>query len=244
MDDGTLSVPSGDSKYTVAISGGNGELVISGLPKGEYFVSVRYNGDHKYLPSTNATIFTVSKIDTDMTVADKGNGTIVVILPPDATGTVSVKIDDDEYVVKVENGTATINLGKTIPGVYTAEVKYSGDPNYASKTVNVTVDIPKQEAPMSISSSDVQVGENEIITINVPDGATGTVTVEIDGKSYTGTIKNGQVKISVPDLTAGDKTAIVKYSGDDFYLGNSSSVHFTVSKVKMLLVKYWLKLKA
>ena len=37
-------------KYTVAVSGGNGEITISGLPKGEYFVSVKYNGDHKYLP--------------------------------------------------------------------------------------------------------------------------------------------------------------------------------------------------
>ena len=232
LDDGTLSVPSGDSKYTVAISGGNGELVISGLPKGEYFVSVRYNGDNKYLPSTNTTIFTVSKIDPDMSVSDKGNGTIVVMLPPDATGNVTVKVGDDEYVVKVEKGTATINLDKTIPGVYTAEVKYSGDHNYASKKESVTVDIPKQESPVSISSSDINVGEDEVITIKVPEGATGTVTVEIDGKSYTGIIKNGQVKISVPNLTAGDKTAVITYSGDDFYLGNSSSVQFTVSKVK------------
>ena len=99
MDDGTLSVPSSDTKYTVAISGGEGVLIISGLPKGEYFVSVRYNGDNKYLPATNSTIFTVSKTDTNMDIVDKGNGTIVVILPEDATGTVTVKIGDDEYVV-------------------------------------------------------------------------------------------------------------------------------------------------
>ncbi|WP_296878470.1 Ig-like domain repeat protein [uncultured Methanobrevibacter sp.] len=232
LDDGTLNIPSGDTKYSVAVSGGKGELVISGLPKGEYFVSVRYNGDQKYLPSTNATIFTVSKIDPEVSIVDKGNGTVVVTLPEDATGTVTVKIGDDEYVVDVVNGTASINLDKTTPGVYTAEVKYSGDSNYASKKVYVTVDIPKHEAPMSVSSTDVDVGQNEIITVTVPKDATGTVTVEIDGNSYTGVIKDGKVQISIPGLTAGDKNAVIKYSGDDMYLANSTSVQFIVSKVK------------
>lgn len=71
LDTGVLgAVYSEGAKYNVAISGGNGELVISGLPKGEYTVSVMYNGDEKYLPAVNTTIFTVSKATTPMDVVD------------------------------------------------------------------------------------------------------------------------------------------------------------------------------
>ena len=230
LDDGTLSVPSGDSKYTVAISGGEGVLIISGLPKGEYFVSVRYNGDNKYLPSTNSTIFTVSKTDTNMDIVDKGNGTIVVILPEDATGTVTVKIGDDEYVVDVVNGTATINVDKTIPGTYTAEVSYSGDPNYASKKANATVVVPKSESPIKIDVNDGYVGDTITVTVTAPSDATGTVTVEIDGKKYTAEVKDGKAVIDIKGLTAGDKNIVVKYSGDDYYQDNITSSEFKVMK--------------
>ena len=230
MDDGTLSVPSGDSKYTVAISGGEGVLIISGLPKGEYFVSVRYNGDNKYLPATNSTIFTVSKTDTNMDIVDKGNGTIVVILPEDATGTVTVKIGDDEYVVDVVNGTATINVDKTIPGIYTAEVSYSGDPNYASKKANATVVVPKSESPIKIDVKDGYVGDTITVTVTAPSDATGTVTVEIDGKKYTAEVKDGKAVIDIKGLTAGDKNIVVKYSGDDYYQDNITSSEFKVMK--------------
>ena len=230
LDDGTLSVPSGDTKYTVAISGGEGELIIAGLPKGEYFVSVRYNGDNKYLPSTNSTIFTVSKTDTNMDIVDKGNGTIVVILPEDATGTVTVKIGDDEYVVDVVNGTATINVDKTIPGTYTAEVSYSGDPNYASKKANATVVIPKSEAPIKIDVKDGYVGDTITVTVTAPSDATGTVTVEVDGKKYTAEVKDGKAVVNIKGLTAGDKNIVVKYSGDDYYQDNMSSSEFKVMK--------------
>ena len=230
LDDGTLSVPSGDTKYTVAISGGKGELIIAGLPKGEYFVSVRYNGDNKYLPSTNSTIFTVSKTDTNMDIVDKGNGTIVVILPEDATGTVTVKIGDDEYVVDVVNGTATINVDKTIPGTYTAEVSYSGDPNYASKKANATVVIPKSEAPIKIDVKDGYVGDTITVTVTAPSDATGTVTVEVDGKKYTAEVKDGKAVVNIKGLTAGDKNIVVKYSGDDYYQDNITSSEFKVMK--------------
>ncbi|WP_292746586.1 Ig-like domain-containing protein [Methanobrevibacter sp.] len=232
LDDGTLTTTEGAGKYTVAVSGGNGQLVISGLPKGEYYVSVRYNGDEKYLPATNTTLFTVSKIDTKIDEVDQGNGTLVIKLPEDATGNVTVKIGDETFTAKVENGTAVINLENATPGVHEAEIYYSGDNNYASKTDKITVEVPKYNAPIDAAANDINVGETVVIVVNVPQKATGTVTVEVDGKSYTGQIKDGKAEISIPDLTAGDKTAHIEYGGDDNYLENSTSVSFTVSKVK------------
>ena len=218
-------------EYIVAVSGGNGELVISGLPKGEYSVRVIYNGDNKYLPSENATIFTVSKQDTQMDVIDQGNGTIKVILPDDATGNVTVSDGNNTYVVEVVNGTAVITLNDTTPGKHDITVEYSGDGDYSSNKTTISVDIPKYSTPISVNVHNIKVGETEVVTVTLPKEATGSVTIEINGKEYTANVENGKAIFRVPGLAFGDKTVAVKYSGDDYYMDNYTTGQFTVSKV-------------
>ena len=218
-------------EYIVAVSGGNGELVISGLPKGEYSVRVIYNGDKKYLPSENATIFTVSKQDTQMDVIDQGNGTIKVILPDDATGNVTVDDGKNKYVVEVVNGTAVINLNDTTPGKHDVTVEYSGDGDYSSNKTTISVDIPKYSTPISVDVHNIKVGETEVVTVTLPKGATGSVTIEINGKEYLAKVKDGIATFSVTGLAFGDKTVAVKYAGDDYYMDNYTTGQFTVSKV-------------
>ena len=217
-------------KYTVAVSGGNGEITISGLPKGEYFVSVQYNGDLKYLPSINSTIFTVSKADATMEVIDQGNGTVKVILPEDATGNVTVTLDNKTYVAAVENGTATITLDDAAPGTHDITVDYSGDYNYASKTANATVEIPKYNTPISVSVEDIYVGDKETVVVSLPEDATGKVTIEINGIEYIGEAKDGKATFEVEGLAFGNKTVAVTYEGDDNYIENFTTGQFVVSK--------------
>ena len=232
LDTGLLSAAySEGDKYSVAVSGGNGVLVISGLPKGEYTVSARYNGDAKYLPATNTTDFIVSKVKTDMDVIDQGNGTVVVILPDNATGNVTIKLGNDTYTAVVENGTAIVNLNNATPGEHNITVIYSGDDNYSSKTVNSTVDIPKYVTPISVEAHDIYVGETEKVTVTVPKDATGIVIIEINGKEYNSTIENGMAIFDVEGLAHGNKTVAVKYYGDDKYVENSTTGQFIVSKV-------------
>ena len=227
---GTLSVPDSAEVYTIAVDQGTGKLVISGLPKGEYTASVKYNGDGKYLPSTNSTTFRVIKSDTPMDVIDLGNDTVVVTLPEDATGTVTVKVGDKTYTAKVENGIAEFDFSDLTPGQYPIEVSYSGDKKYSPQKAVSTVTIPKYDTPIDVSIGDVKVGETAEITVSVPEGATGTVTIEIDGVEYTSEIKNGKATFNVDGLTSGDKTVVVKYVGDENYSDNFTSTQFTVSK--------------
>nr|WP_292740667.1 Ig-like domain repeat protein [Methanobrevibacter sp.] len=219
------------NKFTVAVSDGKAVLTINDLPKGEYTVEVRYNGDDKYLPSTNSTKFTVSKTSTDMEITDNGDGTVKVELPDDATGNVTIKVGNNTYTVPVVNGTAIVNLTNETPGKHDIEVIYSGDDKYGSQDKNSTVTIPKYDTPISVEVEDINVGDTAKITVNVPEDATGTVTIEINGKEYTAEIKDGKAVFEVPDLTAGDKTVAVKYAGDKNYVGNFTTGNFTVSKV-------------
>ena len=229
LNDGTLGAGySGDHKYSIAVSGGKGSITINGLPKGEYVVSVKYNGDDKYLQSSNTTTFIVYKDSTDMEIKDLGNGTVVVELPEDAKGNVTVTIDNQTYVVNVTNGTAVIDLVNATPGTHDITVRYSGDDDYPPKTVNSTVTIPKRSTPIRVDVSDIYVGDTATVTVHLPDEATGEVEIEINGKKYTGEAKNGKAVIKVSGLAFGDKTVAVTYGGDKYYVENFTTAQFKV----------------
>ena len=73
---------------------------------------------------------------------------------------------------------------------------------------------------MTVNVSDVQLGEDANITVTLPEDATGTVTVNVNGTDYYPDINNGVAILTVPasDLTViGTYEVNVTYSGDDKY---------------------------
>ena len=228
LAEGSLGISEDANKFSVAVSDGEGILVISGLPKGEYTVSVKYNGDAKYLSSTNETVFKVIKNDT--TVHDEGNGTIEIELPDNATGYITVLVGNNTYYAKVVNGTVTVDLVNETPGKHNVTVIYSGDEYHDSQVVHIVVDVPKFETPISVDAADIHVGETAVITVGVPEKATGNVTIEIDGIKYTQSIENGKAVFYIDGLVAGIKTIAVKYEDDAYYVANSTTAQFTVYK--------------
>ena len=231
LNKGTLGAYYHDGeKYIVAISGGNGELVIAGLPVGEYVVSVRYNGDYRYTTAENSTVFNVISRHTDMEIIDQGNGTVVVIVPDNATGNVTIVVENKTFVAPVINGTAVIDLINVTPGKHNITAIYSGDETHDSSSKNATVDIPKYYAPISVKAHDIYVGDTEIVVVTVPRDATGIITIEINAKEYSAPIKDGQAVFNVDGLAFGNKTVAVKYSGDDKYRDNYTTGQFKVIK--------------
>ena len=167
-----------------------------------------------------------------MDVTDLGNGTVVVDLPDNATGTVSIKVGNNTYNATVKDGKAVVDLTNETPGVHDIEVTYSGDDTHEPQVEDSKVTIPKHDTPISVDVDDCYVGDTAVATVTLPDDATGTVTIEINGKSYTADVEDGKAVFNVDGLEAGDKTVAVKYSGDKNYVENSTTGQFTVSKVE------------
>ncbi|WP_298499480.1 Ig-like domain-containing protein, partial [uncultured Methanobrevibacter sp.] len=230
--DELLSVPIYDAGvFTVAVSDGKGVLVLSGLSAGEYNVSVTYNGNYKYLKSTNSTVFTVSQSASDIDVVDLGNGTVKVYVSDNATGNVTVKVGNQTYVAEIRDGVAVINLDNTSAGKHDIEVIYSGDDSHSAKTVESEVYIPKKQTPISVTAQDIYVEDNEHIVVTVPEDATGTVIIEINAQTYNATIKDGQAVFDIKGLAFGNKTVAVTYLGDDRYAENFTTGQFEVKKL-------------
>ncbi|WP_296885986.1 Ig-like domain-containing protein, partial [uncultured Methanobrevibacter sp.] len=183
-------------------------------------VDVKYPGDRKYDENVNATKFSVNKAASEITVVDQGNGTVVVIVPGNATGNVTIVVGNQTFNATVINGTAIVNLTNVTPGTHNITVIYSGDDNHTSEIINTTVTINKLITPINVGVVDIYVGDVARINVTVPADAIGKVKIEIDGKEYFADIDNGVARFKVENLTAGVKTVAVYYAGDDNYTAN------------------------
>ena len=171
---GNITVTVNGKTYTVAVSGGKGNLTVPKLPAGPYTVEATYNGDGKYKSRDNSTKFEVAKVKLgpeDINVVDQGNGTVVVVVPEDAEGNITIKIGDKNYTAPIENGFAKVTVDDLTPGVHNAEVLYSGDNNYEKASTTTKVTVPKQNAPIDATVQNTTVGKDGVITVTVPEDA-------------------------------------------------------------------------
>ena len=231
---GNVIVTVAGKEYTVKVTDGKGIVTGDKLAAGTYAFAAVWAGDDNYNIVTENGDFKVNKIDSSVVVNVNNikvgeELTITVNVPSDATGDVTVSVDGKEYNVAIENGKAV----KTIAGLkaddYTVTVKYAGDNNYNEATGSVEFSVSKiSDYNMDISVPEIKEGVNSTISVNLPKDATGTVTVEIDGKKYTANVIDGTANVIVSGLSAGDYNITTVYSGDAKYDSMTKKGNITV----------------
>ena len=231
---GNVIVTVAGKEYTVKVTDGKGIATGDGLAAGTYAFAAAWAGDDNYNIVTENGDFKVNKVDSSVVVNVNNikvgeELTITVNVPSDATGDVTVSVDGKEYNVAIENGKAV----KTISGLkaddYTVTVKYAGDNNYNEATADAEFSVSKiSDYNMDISVPEIKEGVNSTISVDLPKDATGTVTVEIDGKKYTANVIDGTANVIVSGLSAGDYNITTVYSGDAKYDSMTKKGNITV----------------
>ena len=231
---GNVIVTVAGKEYTVKVTDGKGIATGDKLAAGTYAFAAAWAGDDNYNIVTENGDFKVNKIDSSVVVNVNNikvgeELTITVNVPSDATGDVTVSVDGKEYNVAIENGKAV----KTISGLkaddYTVTVKYAGDNNYNEATADAEFSVSKiSDYNMDISVPEIKEGVNSTISVDLPKDATGTVTVEIDGKKYTANVIDGTANVIVSGLSAGDYNITTVYSGDAKYDSMTKKGNITV----------------
>ena len=231
---GNVIVTVAGKEYSVKVTGGKGIATGDKLAAGTYAFAAAWAGDDNYNIVTENGDFKVNKIDSSVVVNVNNikvgeELTITVNVPSDATGDVTVSVDGKEYNVAIENGKAV----KTIAGLkaddYTVTVKYAGDNNYNEATGSAEFSVSKiSDYNMDISVPEIKEGVNSTISVDLPKDATGTVTVEIDGKKYTANVIDGTANVIVSGLSAGDYNITTVYSGDAKYDSMTKKGNITV----------------
>ena len=155
----------------------------------------------------------------------------------DITGTMTVTITGPNYsknqILDIYGGRSFLTLKDLNVGEYTVEVAYSGDdlhnPASASTTFQVNL-VESEDITVKVYANNITFTEAADILVFVdPKGATGTVTITIDGNDVTEALdENGIASFSIKELPINDYDITVKYNGDSNFEAATTTASFSV----------------
>ena len=231
---GNVIVTINNKNYSVVVINGKGNVSADKLPAGLYNFSATWAGNDNYNGTNISGGFKINKIDSTIAINVEDikvgeNATIIVNLDSDATGNVTITLDNQNYTVAINEGQTIKVIGGLKAGTYDVFVKYIGDNNYnsAQNITKFTV-LKISDYNMDVTVPEFKEGVNSTVGVDLPKDAEGTVTVEIEGKKYTANIINGTAKVNIPGLGVGDYNITTTYSGDDKYVSMTKKGNITV----------------
>ena len=239
----TIEVPLNESVTTTdvlkAVYGsydGKATWNLLNLPVGTYPAYAIYNGNENYTSVDTSDVFIVKPLPTTVNVtADDiyvGQKAVIKVEvgPEDLGGYVTITLEGKNYTAKVTNGKAQIVVSGLKAGIKNVTVYNPGNHNYLPSENETTFVVLKILPPINSTTHDIEYGEDEVIIIHLPEDATGTVTIVVDGKSYTAPLIDGKATFKIPGLKVGEYGVDVYYSGDDKYLPTNTTDNFKVNE--------------
>ena len=203
---------------------------ITALKEGTGTITVKVGGDGVYAEKTTTVTVTVSKVPTEITVANdnvelKVNEEVATgaTLSPAEAGSLTYS-SNNEAVAKVVDG----KIKAYSEGTATITVSFAGNDKYAAATSKtITVNVGLNVSSVSVDQSTVNLyvgGTHNIVATTTPDGLNVNY-VQDDSGVYS---VDGDGKITA--LKEGTGTITVKVGGDGVYAETTTTVTVTVTK--------------
>ena len=211
---GQVLIDINDQHYYANITDGKAILELDTLPEGEYSVNATYLGDENYTSSHNSDKFIVTKNNSTVDIIPQNitfgeNEVITFTVPEDATGNITVVVNNKTYIVPVSGGQGNLTVPDLHAGEYTINATYNGDDKYLPSQNNATFKVDKKDVELDVIDQG-----NRTVIVTVSDNATGSIEIKIDGETYNATIENGKAVITLTNATPGEHEIEVTYSGD------------------------------
>ena len=221
-----------DGHYAVSfinVDGSNvtGNLLITRNLGGDAAVEIKAGKNNvveNNYPRSSDLIFNI-------TSEEPGKILIDVTIDKKATGNIAVIVDGDKYDVAIVNGSAKLTLSDLPAGVYYIEAKYDGNSIVTESYNSTKFTIDLIDSSIAVEVKNIKCGEEAVITATVTDGATGTVTFFVNGKTYVVDITDSVATLKIADLTTGDYPVFAYYNGDKYYKTSYNSTTFNVAKL-------------
>ncbi|MBR0271401.1 MAG: Ig-like domain repeat protein, partial [Methanobrevibacter sp.] len=230
---------------TVRIAGKYYNLTdeISGLNAGDYDVIVVYDGDNNYNARTVYNTFTVSPVNSTLTVVAEpifeGEIAVINVTLVDGEGNnmdaiVIVNVNGTDYTALVKDGNGSAIISGLTEGEYNVTAVFTGDGNYVNSTDNTSFTVTaKTNISINVSDVEIVVGENATVNVNVTDVINGqNITITVNGKKEEVTVSDGKASAEFSDLAAGQYNITVVYAGDESNApASNTTAVVTVSKI-------------
>lgn len=242
---GNVTVFVGDKNITKECFGRNLQIDVSSLiHSGENDIKVVYSGNKKYPSQIKKEKIFVNRIYPNITIKKPTNISsgdevhITVSLPNNALGNITLSAGDKNLIITNVSQENKINISNLIvTGNNSLLIKYSGDDFWDSQIIKETIYVSKTMPIMNINIAKnvVKIGENITIRINLPQDASGSISLKIGSNNYLAKISSEETLINVSSSILGINYINVTYNGDNNYFNYSKSINCTVEKLDIPL---------
>ena len=233
---------------SATLNNGSASYTTSALAVGGQSITVQYQGDSNFTPSTSAAVAqTVNQDGSTTTISSSANPaslgqsvtfttTVSAAAPGGGTPTGSVTFYDGTTAIDtatLSGGSATFTTTSLTVGSHAISISYGGDTNFAgsnSATLTETIRQSSATAAVTSSANPTVYGQSVTFTATVTavTAGTGTPTGQVtfyDGATAidTATLSDGTASYTTSALTVGGHSITVQYGGDANFTGNTST---------------------
>ena len=215
-------------------------ITISGLPIGDYTVTIINIGDDNHTSCNTSETFRVERFDSWVNIdignfAEFNHENITISITAQYKTSFHVVVEDSDLNVVYDRITGDDTLHLNFDGDSFGELYWITVSNLGNETVYPSYDMKaflvfKFDANQSISvPTNIRDNEPFDISVKLAENTNGNITLSVDNKKYDAEVINGSAKIRIEGLKPGFKTLYYSYFGNDIYGQAVGYVTFKVS---------------
>ncbi|MBQ6511315.1 Ig-like domain repeat protein, partial [Methanobrevibacter sp.] len=226
----------GESYNATTDDNGQAKVTVSGLAPDTYTATVSYEGDDTYKSISEEFTIVVNKMSTSISaVYNAETNEFIATLINTETGagikgaTVVMYLNGAKTNVKTDkNGQAIFAVDDADLTAYHAAFSYGGNFKYLKSTTSINAVENKTTTTLS-TVYDKETGEIVATLTNTATGAFikgANVVITVNGvKNVVKTDKNGQSKVLIEDLDAGQYSVSSSYGGNSKYAKTTTNIN-------------------
>ena len=218
---GTVTLKIDDKTYTNKSSNNKAIFNISGLAGGLHEIMAQFDGMNATSNITVTKLNTTAVINVNGDVEAGNDVTLEIVLAPDATRSIEIKINDFEDLIPVNYGVATYTINSLLPVDYNINISYSGDKKYNPVKNSTILHVVKVDVSLNVNANNIYFGDDLVVNVAFNESdVDGSVTIKLnDIEMGTATISNGTATFTIENPDAGNYTVCVIYGGGKKYSG-------------------------
>ena len=183
---------------------------------GKHTYRIVYTGDSTHEGLTRTGEFTVAYIFKDDLIDEyplRESYDITVTLPGDATGKVSLTVNNKKYISEVKDGKATFKVTDLPMGAHEVLIEHMDDDKYPYANYTAVLNVSYYGVVGEYSD------DEKYVSLMLPENATGNLTIFNDNMHAvvrSEQITNGKIRMDLSGLPVGIYEIRAYYEGDDY----------------------------